>query len=211
MADILPINTWFCFDFVSSVHRVPFNNVQLQVYIIKIKIVIYTQLSQLSHISLELSKHNIITMCCHTIYLGKKCFFHIISKKNALLEKHHFYLSDMRTPVVSGVRVTRSLVVYVYFVDRCLSFCTFSFGHCVVCSSSIYWFWLPLWYHQTLLALYLNIYCNIIRQIRSSNLNQVLYHHYSSLDLRDNKKKFDMLSYKFTNIILDNLTFIASV
>ena len=37
-------------------------------------------------------------------------------------------------PVFSGVRVTRSLVVYVCFVDRCLSFCTFSFGHCVVCS-----------------------------------------------------------------------------
>jgi hypothetical protein len=26
------------------------------------------------------------------------------------------------------------------FVDRCLSFCTFSFDHCVVCSSSIYGF-----------------------------------------------------------------------
>ena len=36
-------------------------------------------------------------------------------------------------PVFSGVRVTRSLVLYVCFVDRCLSFCTFSFGHCVVC------------------------------------------------------------------------------
>jgi hypothetical protein len=44
------------------------------------------------------------------------------------------------TPVFSGVRVTRSLVLYVCFVDRCLSFCTFSFGHCVVCSSSIYEF-----------------------------------------------------------------------
>ena len=87
MADILPINTWFCFGFVSSVHRVPFNNVQLQVYIIKIKIVLYTQLSQLSYISLELSKHNIITMCCHTMYLGKKCFFHIISKKKCALGK----------------------------------------------------------------------------------------------------------------------------
>jgi hypothetical protein len=40
--------------------------------------------------------------------------------------------------VFSGVRVTRSLVLYVCFVDRCLSFWTFSFGHCVVCSSSIY-------------------------------------------------------------------------
>ena len=40
--------------------------------------------------------------------------------------------------VFSGVRVTRSLVVYVCFVDRCLSFYTFSFDPCVVCSSSIY-------------------------------------------------------------------------
>ena len=44
------------------------------------------------------------------------------------------------TPIVSGVRVTRSLVLYVCFVDRCLSFCPFSFGHCVACSSSIYGF-----------------------------------------------------------------------
>ena len=47
-------------------------------------------------------------------------------------------LSPEFTPVFSGVRVTRSLVLYVCFVDRCLSFCPFSFGHCVVCSSSIY-------------------------------------------------------------------------
>ena len=87
MADILPINTWFCFDFVSSVHRVPFNNVQLQVYIIKIKIVLYTQLSQLSHISLELSKHNIINMCVILCTSGKKCFFHIISQKKCALGK----------------------------------------------------------------------------------------------------------------------------
>ena len=38
------------------------------------------------------------------------------------------------------VRVARSLVLYVCFVDRCLSFCTSCFGHCVVCSSSIYGF-----------------------------------------------------------------------
>jgi len=54
-------------------------------------------------------------------------------------------------PVFCGVRVARSLVLYVCFVDRYLSFCTFSFGHCVFCSSSIYGFWLPLWYLQTLL------------------------------------------------------------
>jgi len=54
-------------------------------------------------------------------------------------------------PVFSGVRVARSLVLYVCFVNRYFSFCTFSFIHCVVCFSSIYGFWLPLWYFQTLL------------------------------------------------------------
>ena len=53
-----------------------------------------------------------------------------------------------RPPTISfsGVRVTRCLVFYVCFVDRCFSFCIFSFGHCVVCSSSIYGFsdYLPL-------------------------------------------------------------------
>jgi hypothetical protein len=56
-------------------------------------------------------------------------------------------------PVFNGVRVTRSLVLCVCFVDRCLSLCTFSLGHCVVCSS-IYGFWLPLWYLQTLPTLH---------------------------------------------------------
>ena len=50
------------------------------------------------------------------------------------------------TPVFSGVCVSRSLVLCVCFVDRCLSFCTFSFGHCIICTSSIYGFWLPLGY-----------------------------------------------------------------
>ena len=54
-------------------------------------------------------------------------------------------------PVFGGVRVTRSLVLCVCVADRCLSYCVFSFGRCVVCSSSIYGFWLPLWYLQTLL------------------------------------------------------------
>jgi len=54
--------------------------------------------------------------------------------------------------VLKGVRVIISLDLCVCCVDRCLSFCTFSFGHwhCVVCSSSIYGLWLPLWYIQTL-------------------------------------------------------------
>ena len=51
------------------------------------------------------------------------------------------YLSS--SPVCSEVRVIRSLVLYVCFVDRYLSFWPFPFGHCVVCFSSIYRFWLP--------------------------------------------------------------------
>ena len=43
---------------------------------------------------------------------------------------------------------TQSLVLCVCFVDRCLSFCPFSFSHCVVCPL-IYGFWLLLWYLQT--------------------------------------------------------------
>jgi hypothetical protein len=58
------------------------------------------------------------------------------------------------TPIFSGVRVTRSLALCVYFVDHFLSFYTFSVGHCVVCPSSIYGFWLPPCY---LLAIVLSV------------------------------------------------------
>ena len=53
-----------------------------------------------------------------------------------------FPTSFVDLQVFSGVRVTGSFVLYacICFVDRCLSFCTLSFGHCVVCSSSIYGF-----------------------------------------------------------------------
>jgi hypothetical protein len=60
-------------------------------------------------------------------------------------------------PVLSGVRITRSLVLCVCFVDRYLSFCTFSFDHCVVCSSSIYGFWLHLWYLQLILHVWTSL------------------------------------------------------
>ena len=43
-------------------------------------------------------------------------------------------------PVYSWIRATRSLVLCVCFLDRCLSLCSFSFGQCVVWSSSIYIF-----------------------------------------------------------------------
>ena len=73
-------------------------------------------------------------------------------------------------PVFSRVRVTRYLVLYVCFVDRCLSFCTFSFGHCVDCSSSIYGFALYLWYLQTLLII---VQCSV--SVRRVLLSILLY------------------------------------
>ena len=66
-------------------------------------------------------------------------------------------------PVFNGLRVTRSLVLCVCFVDRCLSFCTFSFGHCVVCFSSIYGFLLPLWYLQKMLNILIFLYTRFRR------------------------------------------------
>jgi hypothetical protein len=38
-------------------------------------------------------------------------------------------------------------VYCLFFVDLLILIAPLgSFGHCIVCSSSIYWFWLPLWY-----------------------------------------------------------------
>jgi hypothetical protein len=55
------------------------------------------------------------------------------------------------------------------FVDRCLSFCLFSFGHCVVCPSSIYGLWLPLWFLQALLT----ISSTSLRSRKPKGLNRI--------------------------------------
>ena len=70
----------------------------------------------------------------------------------------------------SEVRVIRVLVLYVCFVDRCLSFCTFSFGHCVVCSSSMCGFWLLLWYLQTSAT-----FCRYCGQITFTEITAVCF------------------------------------
>ena len=74
-----------------------------------------------------------------------------LTRRESLMEQELPTLPEhlSSSPDFSRVRINRSLVVYVCFVDRCLFFCTFSFGHCVVCSSSIFGFWLHLWYLQT--------------------------------------------------------------
>jgi len=65
-------------------------------------------------------------------------------------------------PVFSRVRVTRSLVLCICFVGRCLSFCTFSFHRCVVCSSSVCGFLLILWNLWTPFNIWQYMYVNII-------------------------------------------------
>jgi hypothetical protein len=81
-------------------------------------------------------------------------FVTILTRRVPLVEQEQLTLPEHLSspPVFRGVRVIRSLALYICFVDRCLSFCTFSFGYCVVCSS-IYGSWLPLWYFQTLLKI----------------------------------------------------------
>jgi hypothetical protein len=93
------LNTWFCFDFVSSVHRGPFNNVQLPVYIIKIKNVLYTQLSQLSHISLALLKHNGLhrKKVFFSHYCTKKCVLGKIPLLSLRHAQNHSFLSMILT------------------------------------------------------------------------------------------------------------------
>jgi len=66
----------------------------------------------------------------------------IIKTKNIDLFAQKWFLQSNIASMVRGC-----------FVDRCVSFCPFSFGHCVVCPSN-YGFWLPLCYLQTLLTYY---------------------------------------------------------
>ena len=105
-----------------------------------------------------------------------------LTRRVSLVEQKLFTLPGhlSSSPVFIGVRVTRSLVLYACFVNRCLSFCSFSFGHFVVCSSSICGFWLPLWYlypelFLQILLLILNIVYHYRRNIIDSHLYQMCF------------------------------------
>jgi len=80
------------------------------------------------------------------IYQMSRTKSNIFTRQLPMVEKQLFILPEHMSspPVISWVRVTRSLALCVRFVDRCISFCPFSFGNCVVCSSSFYRFWLPI-------------------------------------------------------------------
>ena len=48
------------------------------------------------------------------------------------------FLDMIRVSIIGEIEITRYIVLCVCFVDHHLSFCAFSVGQCVVCSSSIY-------------------------------------------------------------------------
>jgi hypothetical protein len=60
-------------------------------------------------------------------------------------------------PIFSGVRLSRFLIVCVCFVDRCLYFFPFCFGHCVVCSSLIYGCLIKFWCLTSTIPEYMEI------------------------------------------------------
>ena len=59
----------------------------------------------------------------------------LISRQVSLMEQEVLTLLEHlhALPIFSEVLVTRSLVLCVCFVDGCLSFSPFLFGHCDVC------------------------------------------------------------------------------
>ena len=100
----------------------------------------------------------ISTTCCKhfpvlSSFMTYQRICNYINTTGATNQWNRICLPFLSSPLVfSGVRVTRSLVLCVCLLYRWLSFCPFIFGHCVVCSSSMYGFWLQLSYLQTLLA-----------------------------------------------------------
>ena len=69
------------------------------------------------------------------------------------------YLAHEFTPVFNEVRIARCAFSVSLFVLLSLYFV-----HCVVCPSSIYGFWLPLWYLQTIFDC-IQVRCAIICHI----------------------------------------------
>jgi hypothetical protein len=67
----------------------------------------------------------------------------------------------------------------------------FSFGQCVVCSSSIYGFWLPLWYLQTLFRVNLSSFS-------SNKLLKFYIKTFSNIKKRVTIKVAEIINFKLT-------------
>jgi hypothetical protein len=90
-------------------------------------------------------------MVSNTISISISCRL-TVTRRVSLMEQELLILLEhiCSPPVFSGVRVNRSLVLYVMFCRSLLVILSFSFGHCIVCPS-IDGFGLPLLYLQSFL------------------------------------------------------------
>jgi hypothetical protein len=71
------------------------------------------------------------------------------------------------------IRVAQSLVFSAVFCGQiflCVFFSSFPFGHCIVCSS-IYIFWIPLWYFQIFPLIVTTLFLQILPCKRRSSRN----------------------------------------
>ena len=86
---------------------------------------------------------------CHIRFIYKSNMKGVHVEQELLI-----FLEHLNSPLVfCGVRVVRSLVFLCSDLQIVVcSFVPFTFGHCVVCPSSIYSFLLPLWYFLMLLS-----------------------------------------------------------
>ena len=142
---------WKNEDKYSSRKRKTMNNysrVLSQCNIVSIRPYIFTNIF-IFHIHVELLMVSIFGKCLSFVLvqvlitwnLKLKLEIYLSNKNNKIMTSNYNKYPSRApefTPVFSGVLVAWSSVLCVCFVDRYLSFCTFSFGHCVVCSSSIY-------------------------------------------------------------------------
>jgi hypothetical protein len=81
-------------------------------------------------------------------------------------------------PCFSGIRITRFLVLCVMFCRMLLVLLSVFCGHCIVCSSSIYRCWLPLWYLQWWFALFdsFSVFTGMCKyQVKNKTDKYILY------------------------------------
>jgi hypothetical protein len=86
---------------------------------------------------MEYLSHKLPQICSpcrkHFPFLSSFMTYHQMSNQMNTTDDTGIAYSSGALPVLRGVRVARSLVLCICFVDRYLSFSPFSFNHCVVC------------------------------------------------------------------------------
>ena len=103
-----------------------------------------------SHVEVSLIYDHVEVFTSNVIIIKTKVFVTTLTRQVLLVEQELFTLPEHLSPlpIFSGIRVTRSLVLCVCFVDRCLS-CIFFF--LPLCCLFFFDFLITsLWYLQTL-------------------------------------------------------------